>query len=72
MTKKKTPQHLHRANDAAVAMQHARVRQAGEVLSPQDDFRTRPTYRVGDGDTPFVPRPGSMDAYKLPSLGLRP
>ena len=30
----------------------------------------RPTYRVGDGETRQVLRPGSQDAIKLPSLGL--
>ena len=29
------------------------------------------TYRTGDGETPFITRPGSMDAYKLPSRGNR-
>ena len=31
----------------------------------------RNIYRYGDGDAPFIPRPGSLTAFSLPSRGQR-
>ena len=37
----------------------------------EDDLFKRKTYRSGDGDhNTYVPRPGSLDAFKLPSKGI--
>lgn len=43
----------------------------GEVEAAQDDIFKRKTYKVGDGDNgTYVPRPGSLVAFTLPSRGL--
>lgn len=45
-----------------------RERDPNEALPPTSDIFARPVYRTGDGDTnPYVPRPGSMVAFSLPS-----
>ena len=43
----------------------------GEALVRANDIWKARPYRLGDGDTPQVVRPGSMDAYALPSRGNR-
>lgn len=49
-----------------------RVKQAGEALATADNLFERGTYRTGDGDpVTYVPRPGSLVAFTLPSKGLR-
>lgn len=49
-----------------------RVKQEGEATAAQDNIFERGTYRTGDGDTgTYVPRPGSLVAFSLPSKGLR-
>ena len=46
-----------------------RIKDVSEALPRQTNWRNT-TYRTGDGDYTFqVPRPGSMDAYSLPSKG---
>ena len=48
-----------------------RVKLPGEVAKRETDWRGT-TYRTGDGDyTVQAVRPGSMDAYALPSRGNR-
>ena len=48
-----------------------RVRQEGEAASLTfSRLRDRDTYRIGDGDTGGVNRPGSDVAYTLPSRGI--
>ena len=43
----------------------------GEVQAPENDLWKRSTYRVGDGDPGnYVPRPGSLRAFTLPSRGI--
>lgn len=43
----------------------------GEVEAPTNDLFKRGTYKVGDGDPcGYVPRPGSLVAFTLPSRGL--
>lgn len=43
----------------------------GEVSAPANDIWNRPVYRTGDGDhNTFVPRPGSLRAFTLPSRGI--
>lgn len=42
-----------------------------EARPSEDDLFQRPVYRTGDGEPhPYVPRPGSMVAYSLPSRGI--
>ena len=44
----------------------------GEVKAPENDLWKRKNYKVGDGDPGnYVPRPGSLVAFTLPSRGLR-
>lgn len=59
--------------DLGLSMQYEpRVRQPGEAMPPADNMFERGTYRTGDGDTgTYVPRPGSLVAFTLPSRGLR-
>lgn len=48
-----------------------RVKEEGEALKREADWRYS-HYKTGDGDhTAQVPRAGSMDAYSLPSRGNR-
>lgn len=44
-----------------------------ELLSPTriGNYTTTGTYRTGDGEVPFIVRPGSMVAFGLPSRGDR-
>lgn len=43
----------------------------GEVSAAVDDLFARPVYRTGDGDNgTYVPRPGSLRAFTLPSRGI--
>ena len=50
----------------------AREKLPGEVQAPTNDLFQRPVYRTGDGDNgTYVPRPGSLVAFTLPSKGLR-
>jgi hypothetical protein len=43
----------------------------GEVSAAVDDLFARPVYRTGDGDHgTYVPRPGSLRAFTLPSRGI--
>jgi hypothetical protein len=45
-----------------------RDRDPNEAMPPENDIFKRGVYRTGDGDTnPYVPRPGSMVAFSLPS-----
>ena len=71
----------HRVKEASLTLSaHARKsmakyvpreRAVGEVESHTDDLFARPVYRTGDGDhNTFVPRPGSLVAFKLPSRGI--
>jgi hypothetical protein len=42
-----------------------------EVSAAVDDLFARPVYRTGDGDNgTYVPRPGSLRAFTLPSRGI--
>lgn len=41
------------------------------VKAAQDDLFERPVYKVGDGDhNTYVPRPGSLRAFTIPSKGM--
>jgi hypothetical protein len=43
----------------------------GEAKAPENDLWKRKNYKTGDGDTgTYVPRPGSLVAFTLPSRGL--
>jgi hypothetical protein len=43
----------------------------GEVEAPTNDLFKRKPYKVGDGDPGnYVPRPGSLVAFTLPSRGI--
>lgn len=44
-----------------------RQRAANEAGPRNTDLMKRPPYKVGDGDTPLVLRPGAMDYKKYPS-----
>lgn len=80
----KTPENnapTHRVKEASLTLSaHARKsmakyvpreRQIGEVESRADDLFARPVYRTGDGDHgTYVPRPGSLVAFTLPSRGI--
>lgn len=46
-----------------------RVKDIAEAMPPSNDLWQRGTYRVGDGETRQVDRPGSQDAMKLLSKG---
>jgi len=46
-----------------------RIRAATEAMPPSNDLWQRGTYRVGNGETRQVDRPGSQDAMKLLSKG---
>ena len=49
-----------------------RVKEEGEATMREGNLFQRTTYRTGDGDhTVQAVRPGSMDAYGLPSRGNR-
>ncbi len=49
-----------------------RVKEEGEATMRESNLFQRTTYRTGDGDhTVQAVRPGSMDAYSLPSRGNR-
>lgn len=49
-----------------------RAKQEGEALPPSNDLFERGTYRTGDGDPgTYVPRPGSLVAFTLPSRGIQ-
>lgn len=48
-----------------------RKKKDNEASAPVDDLFARPVYRTGDGDhNTYVPRPGSLVAFKLPSRGI--
>lgn len=47
-----------------------RERAPTEATGPVDDLWQRGIYSTGDGDTPLVIRPGSLDFKKWPSKGL--
>lgn len=80
----KTPENTaptHRVKEASLTLSaHARKSMAkyvprekleGEVSAPANDIWERPVYRTGDGDTgTYVPRPGSLVAFTLPSRGI--
>lgn len=59
--------------DLGLSMKYEpRVKQEGEAMPAADNLFERGTYRTGDGDTNiYVPRPGSLVAFTLPSKGLR-
>ena len=60
-----------RKSIGAAANYVPRVKAEGEALVRDNDWRGT-TYRTGDGDyTVQAVRPGSMDAYSLPSRGNR-
>ena len=62
---------LSRHASRAMGKYVAREKLPGEVQAPQDDIFKRKTYKVGDGDNgTYVPRPGSLVAFTLPSRGL--
>jgi len=43
----------------------------GEVKAPENDLWKRKNYKTGDGDNgTYVPRPGSLVAFTLPSRGM--
>lgn len=46
-----------------------RIKHANEAAPPFSNLWQRDTYRVGDGETRQVIRPGSQDAMKLLSKG---
>ena len=80
----KTPENTaptHRVKEASITLSaHARKsiakyvpreRAVGEVESHTDDLFKRENYKTGDGDhNTFVPRPGSLVAFTLPSRGI--
>jgi hypothetical protein len=72
----KAPAHVIKFTDdiASKKMRGSYVpvqRKEGEALPPeQNSLWERGIYRTGDGDTPLVIRPGSLDFKKWPSKGL--
>ena len=74
----RTPTHMVRAPSLTLsrdARQAAgkyveRQKLPGEAGSPSTSVYKAKPYRTGDGDTSQVMRPGSMDAYSLPSKGF--
>jgi len=74
----RTPTHMVRAPSITLsrdARQAAgkyveRVKLPGEANPPSTSVYKAKPYRTGDGDTAQVMRPGSMDAYSLPSKGF--
>lgn len=79
--RKITPAHVHqemaptlsKGAKKAISMQGYTPRQkaANEVAAPANDIWARPVYRPGDGDSnTYVPRPGSLRAFSLPSRGI--
>ena len=61
-----------RKSIGAAANYVPRVKAEGEALVRDNDWRKGKPYRTGDGDyTVQAVRPGSMDAYALPSRGNR-
>ena len=78
--KNELPTHIVRAPKATLSKEarqcigkyFVRAVQPGEAEPRQTSTWNRTTYRTGDGDhTAQVPRPGSLDAYSLPSRGNR-
>lgn len=48
-----------------------RQKEAGEATPATNDLWKRKNYKTGDGDPGnYVPRPGSLVAFTLPSRGL--
>lgn len=49
----------------------ARLPDENEAIARRDDLFKRESYRTGDGDhNTYVPRPGSLRAFTLPSRGI--
>jgi len=64
---------LSKGAKKAISMQGYTPRQKleNEVSAAVDDLFARPVYRTGDGDNgTYVPRPGSLRAFTLPSRGI--
>jgi len=54
-----------------VVSKHVSVKRDQTLVPPREvNIWSDGTYRTGDGDIFQQMRPGSMDAYKLPSRGL--
>lgn len=80
--RKITPAHITKEASLTLSKDARKAMSVGQYVPPsnadervksgQDDLFKRKPYKVGDGDPgTYVPRPGSLVAFTLPSRGIR-